>query len=85
MFWKKKDHSQTIEKIAVELVSNNQETGVLPFLSLKEAAKYAENKSPLIAAGFVQCHVIINGGYYNIEFTPHPNQGVYMSAYLYEM
>ncbi len=85
MFWKKKDHSQTIEKIALELVANRQETGVLPFLSLKDAAKYAENKSPLISVGFVQCHVIINGGYYNLEFKPHPDKGVYMSAYLYEM
>jgi hypothetical protein len=85
MFWGKKDHSPTIEKIALELVSSGQQTGVLPFLSLKEAAKYAENKNPLHAVNFVQCHAIINGGYYNIEFKPHPNKGVYMSVWKYEI
>ena len=84
MFWKKKvDHSATIEKIALSLVENTQETGVLPFLSLKEAADYGKDKSPLISPGFVQCHAIIRGGYYNLEFKPHPEKGVYMSVYYY--
>jgi hypothetical protein len=48
MFWgKKKDHSATIEKIALSLVQNGQNTGVIPFLSLKQAADYAKDKSPL--------------------------------------
>ncbi len=84
MFWnKKKDHSAAIEKIALTLIEANQETGVLPFVSLKEAADYAKDKSPLISQGFVQCHAIIGSGYYNLEFEPHPNKGVYMRAYYY--
>lgn len=85
MFWKKKkDHSAAIEKIALSLIETNQETGVLPFLSLKEAAEYAKDKSPLISPRFVQCHAIIGSGYYNLEFEPHPsNGGVYMRAYYY--
>lgn len=79
----KKDHSATIEKIALSLVDSGQETGVLPFLSLKEATDYAKDKSPLYAPGFVQCHAIIGEGYYNLEFKPHPNEGVYMSAFYY--
>ena len=84
MFWSKKnDHSATIEKIALSLIGSKQETGALPFLSLKEAADYAKDKSPLISAGFVQCHSIIGSGYYNLEFKPHPENGVYMSVYYY--
>jgi hypothetical protein len=84
MFWKKKnDHSATIEKIALSLIDTKQETGVLPFLSLKEAADYAKDKSPLMSPGFVQCHAIIGSGYYNLEFKPHPQKGVYMSAFYY--
>lgn len=84
MFWgKKKDHSASIEKIALSLIENGQETGVLPFLSLEDAANYAEDKSPLLAPGFVQCHAIIADGFYNLEFKPHPGKGVYMSAYYY--
>ncbi|MFC4173598.1 hypothetical protein ACFOYU_16295 [Microvirga sp. GCM10011540] len=84
MFWnKKKDHSATIEKIALSLIESKQETGVLPFLSLKEAADYAKDKSPLHAPGFVQCHAVIGSGYYNLEFKLHPDKGVYMSAYYY--
>jgi hypothetical protein len=84
MFWnKKKDHSSTIEKIALSLIENNQQTGVLPFLSLKEAEDYAKDKSPLCAPGFVQCHAIIGAGYYNLEFKPHPSEGVYMSVFYY--
>lgn len=83
MFWEKKDHSDTIEKIVLEIRANGQETAVLPFLSLGEAAEYAKDKSPLMSPGFVQCHQVIQGGYYNIEFKPHPNKGVYMSAYWY--
>jgi hypothetical protein len=84
MFWnKKKDHSATIEKIALSLIENKQETGVLPFLSLKEAADYAKDKRPLYAPGFVQCHAIIGSGYYNLEFKPHPDKGVNMSAFYY--
>ena len=84
MLWgKKKDHSAAIEKIALSLIENGQETGVLPFLSLDEAADYANDKSPLCSPGFVQCHTTIGEGYYNLEFKPHPDQGVYMSAYYY--
>jgi hypothetical protein len=84
MLWgKKKDHSNTIEKIALSLIENGQQTGVLPFLSLKEAADYASDKSPLYAPNFVQCHAVIGSGYYSLEFTPHPKQGVYMSAAYY--
>jgi len=84
MFWKqKRDHSATIEKIAVSLVDAGQQTGVLPFLSLSEAAEYASDKSPLVSPGFVQCHVVIGEGFYNLEFKPHPDTGVYMSAFYY--
>lgn len=84
MFWsKKKDHSDAIEKIALSLIEANQETGVLPFVSLKEVSGYAKDKSPLFAPDFVQCHTIIGSGYYNLEFKPHPDKGVYMSAYYY--
>lgn len=84
MFWnKKKDHSATIEQIALSLIRDNQQTGVLPFLTLKEAADYAKDKSPLYAPDFVQCHAIIGTGYYNLEFKPHPAKGVYMSAFYY--
>ncbi|RFB98011.1 hypothetical protein B5K08_05530 [Rhizobium leguminosarum bv. trifolii] len=84
MFWgKKTDHSASIEKIALSLIETGQETGVLPFLSLKEAAEYANDKSPLISPGFVQCHATIGTGFYNLEFKPHPEKGVYMSAYYY--
>ena len=84
MFWgKKKDHSATIEKIALSLIENGHQTGALPFLSLKEAEHYAKDKSPLFAPGFVQCHAIIGAGYYNLEFKPHPKEGVYMSAFYY--
>lgn len=84
MFWgKKKDHSVAIEKIALSLIENDQETGVLSFLSLKEAENYAQDKSPLLSPGFVQCHSIIGDGFYNLEFKPHPDKGVYMSAFYY--
>lgn len=84
MFWgKKKDHSPVIEKIVLQQIANGHETGVLPFLSLKEAAEYAKDKSPLCSPGFVQCHSVINGRMYNLEFKPHPKEGVYMSAYDY--
>ncbi len=84
MFWeRKKDHSVAIEKIALSLIENKKETGVLPFLSLSEAADYAKDKSPLFSPGFLQCHAIIGDGYYSLEFKPHPDKGVYMSAYYY--
>ena len=84
MFWqRKKDHSATIEKIALSLIESGQTTGALPFLSLREAADYAKDKSPLQSPGFVQCHAVIGDGYYNLEFRPHPEKGVYMSAYYY--
>ena len=50
---------------------------------MKEAADYAKDKKPLTAPGFVQCHVKIGIGYYNLEFRPHPDKGVYMSAFYY--
>lgn len=84
MFWrKKKDHSVVIEKIVLDQISRGHETGVLPFLSLKEAAEYSKDKKPLCSPGFVQAHAVIKGGYYNIEFKPHPEKGVYMSAWYY--
>jgi hypothetical protein len=84
VFWgKKKDHSATIEKIALSLIESGQQTGLLPFLSMKEAAEYAKDKSPLHAPGFVQCHAVIGSGYYNLEFKPHSQEGVYLSAFYY--
>lgn len=84
MFWgKKKDHSAVIEKIALGLIENGQQKGVLPFLSMKEAAEYAKDKSPLSGHDVLQCHATIGTGYYCLEFEPHPQKGVYMSAYYY--
>jgi hypothetical protein len=65
------------------LIENGQETGGLPFLSMKDAGDYAKDKSPLFATDFVQCHAIIGSGYYNLEFKPHLQKGVYMSAFYY--
>ena len=83
MFWgKKKDHSAVIEKIALSMMENGQETGVLPFLSLKDAADYAKSKEehPACSPGFVQCQTVIGDGFYCLEFKPHPQDGVYMSV-----
>lgn len=84
MFWKKKkDHSAVIEKIVLTQIQNGHQTGVLPFLTLQEAAEYAKDKSPLISPGFVQAHAVIGERLYNLEFKPHPTEGVYMSAFDY--
>jgi hypothetical protein len=87
MFWRKKDHSPAIEKIVISLVSTGQETGVLPWLSIKEATQYAYTREehPVIANNgtMVQCHATIDGAYYNLCFQAHPENGVYLSPTKY--
>ncbi len=85
VFWKKKDHSQSIEKIALQLASTEGNTGALPWLSIKEAARYASDKSPLFGNNnnWFQCHTVIGKGYYNLEFKTRPEGGVYLSSFYY--
>lgn len=87
MFWQKKDHSPAIEKVVVNLISTGQETGVLPWLSIKDAIHYAHTQEgqPVIANNntMVQCHATIDGAYYNLCFESHPNNGVYLTPTKY--
>lgn len=87
MFWRKKDNSPAIEKVVISLVSTGQETGVLPWLSIKDVIKYAYTKeeNPVIAnnSTMVQCHAVIDGVYYNLSFQAHPNNGVYLTPTKY--
>lgn len=87
MFWRKKDHGPAIEKVVINLVSTGLETGVLPFLSMKEAIQYAYSKEgdPAVDRDGtnVQCHAVIDGVYYNLSFRPHPEKGVYLTPVKY--
>lgn len=87
MFWQKKDHSPAIEKVVMNLISTGHETGVLPWLSIKDAIHYAKSQEghPVIAnnSTMVQCHATIDGAYYNLCFETHPNNGVYLTPTKY--
>lgn len=87
MFWNKKDNSSAIESVVLSLASTGQETGVLPWLSMKDAIRYAYTKEqhPVVDKHntSVQCHVTIGGVYYNLSFQTHPNKGVYLTPFKY--
>lgn len=87
MFWRKKDNAPAIEKVVLSLTSTGQETGVLPWLSIKDAIQYAYTREehPVVANNntVVQCHATIDGVYYNLSFQAHPNKGVYLTPIKY--
>jgi hypothetical protein len=69
------------------MAASGDKTGVLPWLSMEDANRYARSKEdhPAISVDGknTQCHVIVEGSYYNLCFQPHPKEGVYITATKY--